>query len=171
MILAQHLTALKPVMANRGLLFAALMFALVGCATTQAEEYRDVADDLAEDLIDQLEQRTDMRQVRLLVTEFQSDNPMGGRPATHRHANLSKHIKHQLTKELAQEVVVIEDDGPKTTRPADLYIRAAELGATTLVVGNFSHTEKNRILVVARIVDLESRNVLATAEEELKLDS
>ena len=76
----------------------ALMLALAGCASTQAEEYRDAADDLAEDLIDQLEQRTDTRQVRLLVTEFQSDNPMGGRPATHRHANLSKHIKHQLMK-------------------------------------------------------------------------
>ncbi|MEE8104635.1 MAG: FlgO family outer membrane protein [Planctomycetota bacterium] len=158
-------------MANRGLLFAAVMLALAGCASTQAEEYRDAADDLAEDLIDQLEQRTDTRQVRLLVTEFQSDNPMGGRPATHRHANLSKHIKHQLTKELATEVVVIEDDGPKTTRQADLYIRATELGATTIVVGNYSHTEKDRILVVARIVDLESRNVLASAEEELKLDS
>ena len=163
---------------SRWMHWVALAGLLAACASTPTK-YRGAADDLADDLVDQLEKRVDPRHVRVLVYEFESSTGNTGDSRFVRHSKglsereLGWQIKHQMTAALAQQVVVIETNSRDlavaraiSSGPApNVYQQAIDLGANVVIVGNFTVVEGQDVLLMARAIDAETQQVLATAEE------
>mgnify|MGYP001816903451 CR=1 FL=1 len=155
-----------------------ILLLLVGCASTPTK-YRNAADDLADDLVDQLEKRVDPRHVRVLVYEFESSSGNAGDSRFVRHSKglsdreLGWQIKHQMTAALAQQVVVIETNSRdlavaravSSGQTPNLYQQAIDLGANVVIVGNFTVVEGEDVLLMARAIDAETQQVLATSED------
>ncbi len=150
------------------LLIAALMVG-VGCAHSTAKKYRKASHRLARDLVDQLEKRTDTRHVRVLVADFRPTVRPERDYYYYQHRQLARQLKQHMKTELARKVVVVEADPPDGRRGDQrVYERAKELGATTVLIGDYSLTGKDDIHIMTRLVETESYAVLATAERTIK---
>ena len=155
-----------------------LLGLLAACASTPTK-YRSAADDLADDLVDQLGKRVDPRHVRVLVYEFESSSGGARDSRFVRHSKglsdreLGWQIKHQMTSALAQQVVVIEANSRdlavaraiSSGQTPNVYQQAIDLGANVVIVGNFTVVEGEDVLLMARAIDAETQQVLATSEE------
>jgi TolB-like protein len=166
----------------------ALALTLAACASPPAEELRLAVDEMSEDLVAQLAQRTDPRHVRVLVYDFQPCNAPGSRVTMtamrtmNSDHEFARQIKHQLISMLAKKVVVIEGDLSDAWLPPDapdvdtksdaesvaLRNRALQRGATAVLVGNYLAIGDEGVLLMARLVDAKTNQVLATAEQTIE---
>ncbi len=154
-------------------LLGGLLASSAACSSSPSTYY-DSASLLAEDLLTQLEQRTDLRNVRLLVAQFQpceraSDGqiiPIYNPMMAARHRLSAMRIRHEIMGVLAPRLPVIEPDDNDPTRSTsvtDLLNEAKELGATAVLSGNFT-MEGDHVLVLLRVVSADDRVILAAAE-------
>ena len=156
---------------------------ITACSSSTAR-YRDASGDIANTLAKQVQKRTDPRLLRVIVYEFKpcADPSRGGasvRPGGHTADEFARQIKHQLVTALARRMVVIEGGVPTAGRDnlpepvgdeASLpspYQEAEYLGANAVLVGNYFVDGDRAIFVMARLVDVRTSEILATAEETI----
>ncbi len=155
------------------LLATGLLAAASACTVTPSTYY-DSAGLLAEDLLAQLEQRVDLRNIRLLVADFQPCErgpdgaliPIYDPTMAARHHLSSMRIRHEIMGILAPRLPVIEPaDSSAEGAPSvsSLLEEAKELGATAVLSGNYT-MEGNYVLLLLRVVSTEDRVILAATE-------
>ena len=143
---------------------ATLLAAFAGCSATN--NYREASTDISGQLMGQLEQRTDMRRVRIYVEAFQRD---GAEPATAIRkgrlyfdhdktvdTRVAEWFESQLIADIAQRVHVV--DRQSKAGPA----------ANHVLKGRFAWVDNELVLIETRIVDLKTDEVLATANAEMR---
>ncbi len=159
-----------------------LLIMVFGCALPQ-RNYRESASELAEELVLQLEQRVDTRNMRVLVIEFRpcermadgSLLPMVDDAMAAQHQLTSMRIRHEIMGNLAPYLPVLEPpDGPLVRTEdsgvsitLDRFEMAKEIGATAVLTGNFTMEdtkEGHEILLFLRLVSVEDRIILAATE-------
>ena len=158
-----------------------------GCESSSAK-YRDASGDIADRLADQVQKRTDPRLLRVMIYEFEpcftpSRSAGAPRAGAHQQREIARQIKHQLITALARRMVVIEGDaleysdrrgsgrrppiGDGPEESIEPYPEARILGANAVLVGNYAVQGDDGILVLARLVDAGTNEILATAEETI----
>jgi len=173
--------------AHRHLCIALLALAAgaTACASSTAK-YRDASGDIASSLTKQVQKRTDPRLLRVVVYEFSpcaapSRRGMTMKQGGHTAREFASQIKHQLITALAQRMVVVEGDAlqRRTGRGSLLaaigtdersptpYPEAESLGANAVLVGNYFVDGDKSVVVMARLVDVRTNEILATAEETI----
>ena len=142
----------------RRLATAAALVLIAACSSTGNFDYRDAARKTSDELMTQLEARTDTRQVRLVVNRFQTSGhalrttTKSGRVYydTTPYDDVLETFRHQLISDLAQRVRVVH--GPTPT------------GETTAVLmGTVNFAKDERVVVQICILDSKTREILATA--------
>ena len=148
------------------------------CASSTPRRFQDASKSISDALVDQLAKRTDARRVRVLVYDFtpceppQTDPQLAVNRGRHSEKELARRIKHQLISQLAPKVFVVEDNESKALRSevsdasqvSSPFAEAERLGANAVLVGNYTVTGKRDLLVMARLVDVETNQILAAAE-------
>lgn len=142
---------------------AALVLLAVGCRShDRTDEFKDVTGKISEELVTQLERRIDVRHLRLLVEPFTTTGAPPGVEVrrgrvyyedTSVDLALPERFRHQLVSDLAQRVRIVEPGGA---------------AASALLVGTMDFVERKHIVVRARILDVETNEVLAVADEVLR---
>lgn len=169
----------------------ALSVGATACGTSSGK-YRDASDDIADRLANQVQTKTDLRSVRVVVYEFNpcASPPVGRKVAKgggHTADEFARQIKHQLITALARKMIVIEggpsdhghagDDEHDELLPEPVgtkeqstarYPEAESLGANAVLVGNYFVDGDEAVLLMARLVDVKTNEILATAEETIK---
>ena len=169
---------MKPAGGFFWLILAGLLLPGAGCSSPSTK-YGSAADDITTQLIDQLGERTDLRRARVLVREFKpcaAPVRAGNRQREHTDHTIARRIKHHLMSALARRVVVVDDgwveegSRPASGRDTDenSYPDARRLGATVVLDGNYAVIKTTEILLLARLVDAKSHEILATAENMIR---
>jgi len=167
---------------NLGLtaLLASLTF---GACASPGVSYKLSTVTLADELVAQLEQRADLRNMKILVEEFRpcerfedgSFLPVVNVDMATQHQLTAIRLRHAIMGTLAPQVPVIEpasgpvvriqESGIKKT--LDRFDAADELGATAILTGNFAMEDTDQgegILLFLRLVSVEDRVILAATE-------
>ncbi|PCJ52671.1 MAG: hypothetical protein COA70_11800 [Planctomycetota bacterium] len=138
---------------------------------------------LADELVAQLEQRAELRNVKILVEEFLpcerfedgSYLPVVDVDMATQHQLEAIRLRHAIMGALVPQVPVIEPAmGPVVRiqesgirKTLDRFEAAKELGATAILTGNFAMEDTDRgegILLFLRLVSVEDRVILAATE-------
>ena len=150
-----------------------------GCRSTSSDRYQKTSRRISKDLLKQVEKRRDPRYVRVLVTEFEAA-PQGNTafyyPPGASPRQISRRLKHELMVEMAKKLTVIDDeyyvvsDADPCGDGADSepMSHAKKMGANLVLVGSFSITKKNDVTILARLVETDTSNVIATSQRTVK---
>ena len=147
----------------RVMLFCVALFGALGCRTAT---YKEASLDMSGQLVAQLEKRRDMRRVRLYIESFSRENAerrtkvkRGRLYYDHDHSvdvRVADWFKQQLTEDMSHKVRVVNRGG--SGGPA----------ANAVLRGTFDFVEQETVLVEMEIVDLETKEVLATASGKMR---
>ena len=161
----------------------------IGACTASSKKYNAASSDLADQLVEQVQKRSDPRLIRVLVYEFTPcASPSTATYAPHKekaHAEneFARQVKHQVITALARRMVVLEGDalehtsnGRNSARTGsaqdapefDPYPEARLLDANAVVVGNYFVEGDDNVLIMARLVDTRTNEILATGEETIE---
>ena len=144
---------------------------LVGACTSARvetrENHEEISESMANELVHQLRERTDLRRLRVVVREFE-DRTGAERTLTKDHrvyfskAATPREFRQELIRALSPQVRVV-DAASKIQQPPP----SGEWGPATrdaILIGEYSADRKKTVYVRARVIDAESRVVLATSE-------
>ena len=156
---------------------------VLGACAMLGEDYLTTADDMTAELILQLEQRTDIRNQKVYVVEFQPcERTQDGRillvadaAMANQHQLTAIRLRHAIIGNLAPLIPVLEpslQSGPRMMASpfdadASRFKMAEEIGATAILTGSFAleDTEKGHgLLLFLRIVSVEDRVILAAVD-------
>jgi hypothetical protein len=154
----------------------AILLLLAACTSARErtrENHEEVSGRMAGELVHQLRERTDLRSLQVVVRDF-DDRTGAERTFTKRNrvyfkrGETPQEFRQELIEALAPQVRVVD---PKAT------VRAAppsdDWGPATreaILLGEYSADEKRTVYLRARVVDAESRVVLATSEGIVRKD-
>jgi hypothetical protein len=131
-------------------------------------------DQLAERLVLTAKERADLRQIRVWVAEIRETRSQPTVPtANGMPADLiGVRLEHELVIALATRLNVVESEllepGLVTTARAALGESAAQRGATHVLVGDYVR-QRDAIQITLRLVDADSRLIVAAARGSVKL--
>lgn len=136
---------------------------LVGCRSTN--DYREASLEISQQLIGQLDKRVDRRRLRLYVEAFERRGAdrktrvkKGRLYYDHEHSidtRVAEWFQNELNNDLAQQVRIVKragDGGP---------------AANTVLKGRLDFVGREKVVIETRIVDLETKEVLATATTQM----
>ena len=148
---------------------ACLSLLVAGCSSSREltlENHESVSQSMAASLVHQLEERSDLRHLHVTVKEFE-DHTGAARTRVHRgkvyfaKTETPREFRTELIEALSPRVAVV--DG--TSGYAHATPTRLENGMRTAVlVGEYTADEKRTVYVRTRVIDLENKVVLATAE-------
>ena len=148
------------------LLLAALATACTSAREETMENHEQVSEAMASTLIHQLEERSDLRRLRVTVQPF-SDATGASKTRVHRgkvyfnRTETPSEFRLELIEALAPRLRVIDAKSglthiqPDTDSNADRH---------AVLVGEYSANEDDTVYLRTRVIDLENNVVLATAE-------
>ena len=149
----------------------AIVFLFAAACTSAREKTREnheeVSDVMAEEIVQQLRARTDLRNLRVVVRDFE-DHTGAERTYTKRRrvywsrSETPREFRQELIEALAPQVRVVDTASKVQQAPPsdDWGIPTRE----AVLVGEYSADEKKTVYLRARVIDSESRIVLATSE-------
>lgn len=160
---------------------AALAALLVSCASTPT--YEGSAGDLAEELLEQVASRRDLREIRLFIDEFQPCERSSTGVMTPmlsamqaRHEVSSRRLRHEIMGVLAPKMNVLESDRRSPAVPGEAsavpvtaieevspFELAATRDASAILVGNYA-MDGDDLIVLLRVVDTRDYTILAAVE-------
>ncbi|MHC4937659.1 MAG: hypothetical protein ACYTHK_01660 [Planctomycetota bacterium] len=149
---------------------AILLLFAAACSSAREktrENHEEVSEVMAEELVGQLRARTDIRNLRVVVRDFEDHT---GAERTHVKRNRVYFSKAQTPREFRQELIEalapqirVVDTAAKVQQPPP----SDDWGMPTreaVLVGEYSADAKKTVYLRARVIDTESRIVLATSE-------
>ena len=148
------------------------IFLLFAAACTSAREetrenHEDVSSMMANDLVHQLRERTDLRSLKVVVRDFE-DQTGAERTFTKRNrvyfskSETPREFRQELIEALAPKVRVVDTASKiQQAPPSDGWGPATR---DAILVGEYSADDKRTVFLRARVIDAESRIVLATSE-------
>lgn len=160
--------------ASRWLAAGMLCTGAVACAGLEPdEELGSDVDRLAERLVQTARERADLRQIRVWVAEIHETRPETTRASMQETPDdlIGLRLEHELVIALATRLNVVEAElvePPPASPRAALGESAAARGATHVLVGDYVR-QRDALQITLRLVDAESRLIVAAARGEVKL--
>ena len=159
--------------ASRWLAAGLLCLGTGACAELEPrDEVAGDIDRLAERLVQTARERADLRQIRVWVAEIQQTRPQTTRATATPDDMIGLQLEHELVIALATRLNVVESEfvEPSLAPPARgaLSEGATARGATHVLVGDYVR-QRDVIQITLRLIDAESRLIVAAARGEVKL--
>jgi hypothetical protein len=149
---------------------ATLLCFLAACTSAREEtreNHEEISEAMANELVHQLRERTDIRSLKVVVRDFEDQT---GAERTFVKRNRVYFSKSETPREFRQELIEalspqvrVVDTASKVQQapPSDGWGPATR---EAILVGEYSADEKETVYLRARVIDSESRIVLATSE-------
>jgi len=149
-----------------------LILALAACSSARErarEDHAEVSERMASELVVQLRERTDLRSLKVVVKEFENRT---GAERTYTRRNRVYFAKGETTpREFRQELIEalspqvrVVDPGADVRQPPPRGGEWAEATREAFLVGEYTEDARKTVYLRARVVDGESKIVLATTE-------